>query len=105
MYDSISEFSKRLTNASYHHTRSICRPLENHSDHVFVVWLPRYRPQLNLIEGLWGFLKRSPLNNYFYGKIESLGAAIHQVFKELQQYPEIALSLAYKTNESFRNTA
>lgn len=94
-----------IDNASYHRTRAILQLLEDHADHVFVVWLPRYSPELNLIEGLWGYLKRSALNNYFYGNIESLEAAIHQAFSELQQHPETALSLAYKMNTKLRKTA
>jgi putative transposase len=94
-----------IDNASYHRTRAICQLLEDHRDHVFVVWLPTYSPELNLIEGLWGYLKRSALNNYFYGEIESLETAIHQAFSELQQHPETALSLAYKMNTNLRKTA
>jgi transposase len=94
-----------IDNASYHRTRAILQLLEDHADHVFVIWLPRYSPELNLIEGLWGYLKRSALNNYFYGNIESLEAAVHQAFRELQQHPETALSLAYKMNTNLRKTA
>jgi len=61
-----------IDNASYHRTRQILELLDAHADHVFVIWLPRYSPELNLIEGLWGYLKRSALNNYFYGNICSL---------------------------------
>ena len=92
-----------LDNASYHKTKAIRALLDDHRDHVFVVWLPPYSPELNLIEGLWGYLKRSALNNYFFGDIESLDAAIHETFTELQQHPETALSLAYNTN--LRQTA
>lgn len=92
-----------LDNASYHKTRAIRALLDDHHDHVFVVWMPPYSPELNLIEGLWGYLKRSALNNYFFGDIESLDAAIHETFTELQQHPETALSLAYNTN--LRQTA
>lgn len=77
--------------------------LDDHPDHVFVIWLPKYSPELNLIEGLRGYLKRSALNNYFYGTVESLEAAIHEAFGELQQHPETALSLGYNTN--LRKTA
>ena len=94
-----------IDNASYHRTRRILALLEDHADHVFVVWLPRYSPELNLIEGLWGYLKRSALNNYFWGDIDSLEAAIHHAFKELQQHPETALSLAYNTGMNLRKTA
>ena len=87
-----------IDNASYHGTKAVRSLLEDHRDHVFVIWLPPYSPELNLIEGLWGYLKRSALNNYFFGEIESLEAAIHEAFDELQQNPETALSLAYKTS-------
>jgi len=79
--------------------------LEDHRDHVLVAWLPRYSPELNLIEGLWGYLKRSALNNYFFGDIESLEAAIHETFTQLQQHPESALSLAYRNDAKLRKTA
>jgi len=94
-----------IDNASYHRTKAVRALLGYHSDHVFVVWLPKYSPELNLIEGLWGYLKKSALNNYFYGTIESLEAALHEAFAELQQHPETALSLAYKTSTNLRKTA
>ncbi len=74
-----------IDNASYHRTKAVLDLLEDHSDHVFVIWLPKYSPELNLIEGLWGYLKRSALNNYFFGEIESLEAAIHDTFSTLQR--------------------
>jgi transposase len=94
-----------VDNASYHRTRPILALLDDHADHAFVVWLPRYSPELNLIEGLWGYLKRSALNNYFFGDIESLEAAIHDAFGELQQHPETTLSLTYRTATNLGKTA
>jgi len=94
-----------LDNASYHRTKRILNLLEDHRDHVLVTWLPRYSPELNLIEGLWGYLKRSALNNYFFGDIESLETAIHETFTQLQQHPESALSLAYRNDTKLRKTA
>jgi transposase len=92
-------------NASYHRTRQVLALLEDHADHAFVVWLPRYSPELNLIEGLWGYLKRSALNNYFYGGLASLEAAVHAAFAELQRHPQTALSLTYRTATNLRKTA
>ena len=60
---------------------------------------------MNLIEGLWGYLKRSALNNYFFGDTDSLEAAIHDAFAHLQQHPETALSLAYRIDTELRKTA
>ena len=84
-----------IDNASYHRTRAVLTLLEDHADHVLVIWLPRYSPELNLIEGLWGYLKRSSLNNYFFGTVESLERAIVDTFADLNQHPQTTLSLAY----------
>lgn len=94
-----------IDNASYHRTKALLSLLDDHRDHVFVIWLPPYSPELNLIEGLWGYLKRAALNNYFFGDIESLERAIHDVFTHLQQHPHTALSLAYHINTNLRQTA
>ena len=94
-----------LDNAKYHHTAEVLDLLTDHEGHVRVVWLPTYSPELNLIEGLWGYLKRSAMNNYFYGDVETMERAIHIAFKELQQHPETALSLAYKTSQDLRKSA
>jgi transposase len=94
-----------LDNASYHRTREILDILTEHEDHVFVVWLPKYSPELNLIEGLWGYLKKSALNNYFYGDMSSLEATVDDAFRELQQHPETALSLAYRTAKNLCKSA
>ena len=85
--------------------RAVLSLLEDHADHVFVIWLPRYSPELNLIEGLWGYIKRSALNNYFFGDIDTLERAMHDAFSELQQHPGTALSLAYRTGTNLRKTA
>lgn len=94
-----------IDNASYHRTKAVLSLLDDHRDHVFVIWLPPYSPELNLIEGLWGYLKRSALNNYFFGNIESLEQALHDVFAQLQQQPDTALSLTYHPNTNLRKTA
>ena len=94
-----------LDNATYHRTREILDTLAEHEDHVQVVWLPKYSPELNLIEGLWGYLKQSALNNYFYGDLESLESAVDEACKELQQHPDTALSLTYKMSKNLRKTA
>ena len=94
-----------LDNASYHRTRAVLALLEDHADHVLVIWLPRYSPELNLIEGLWGYLKRSSLNNYFFGDVESLEHAIIDTFAHLNQQPQTTLSLAYHSATRLRKSA
>jgi transposase len=94
-----------IDNASYHRTRAVVTLLEDHADHVLVIWLPRYSPELNLIEGLWGYLKRSSLNNYFFGSVQSLERAIVDTFTDLNQRPQTTLSLTYHAATHLRKTA
>lgn len=94
-----------IDNARYHVTRATLEILTEHEEHIFVVWLPKYSPELNAIEGLWGYLKKSALNNYFFGTVESLEKAIDEAFCELNQHPETTLSLAYSTSRNLCRTA
>jgi len=46
-----------------------------HRDQIEVFWLPPYCPSLNMIERLWGHLKRTVLANVLFAGIENLVAA------------------------------
>lgn len=94
-----------LDNASYHRTKAILALLRDHDDHAMVIWLPRYSPELNLIEGLWGYLKRSALNNYFFGDIATLEKAIVQTFRHLNRNPGTTLGLTYHYATNLRQAA
>jgi len=50
-------------------------------------------------------MKQSALNNYFYGALDFLEADVDYAFKELQQHPETALSLAYRTLKNLCKSA
>lgn len=94
-----------LDNPSYHRTRATLDLLTEHEDHIFVVWLAPYSPELNPSEGLWGYVMKSALNNYFFGTVERLEEAIDEAFTQLNQRPETALSLTYQTFQNLRRSA
>lgn len=94
-----------LDNASYHKTRETLDILAGHEDHIMVVWLPTYSPELNAIEGLWGYMKKTALNNYFFGTPENLESAIDRAFAALNSDPATALSLAYRTSQNIAESA
>jgi transposase len=94
-----------LDNARYHTTQKTLDLLAEHEDHLFVIWLPKYSPELNAIEGLWGYLKRSALNNYFFGTMENLEQAVVQTFTELNQNPNSTLALAYNVSQKLCRVA
>ncbi len=53
----------------------------------------------------WSNCKIADTARPFHGTVESLETAVHEISTELQQHPETALSLAYKTNTNLFKTS
>ncbi|MHC4389612.1 MAG: IS630 family transposase [Planctomycetota bacterium] len=62
-------------NGRFHHTKAVRQWLQSHRAQIAVFWLPPYCPSLNLIERLWGHLKRTVLANILFTTMEELVAA------------------------------
>jgi len=62
-------------NGRFHHTKAVRAWLQAHRDRIEVFWLPPYCPSLNLIERLWGHLKRTVLANVLFQTINDLVSA------------------------------
>ena len=54
-----------LDNARIHHAKLIQPFLEKNKNYLELIFLPPYSPNLNLIEGLWKWLKQSIIYNVF----------------------------------------
>lgn len=59
-------------NARFHKTKAVRAFLTEHADRITIFWLPPYCPSLNLIERLWGHLKRTILANVLFRTIDDL---------------------------------
>jgi len=53
-------------NAKVHHAKLLELFLQENKDRLQLVFLPPYSPKLNMIKGLWGWLKSDAINNVFY---------------------------------------
>jgi transposase len=62
-------------NGRFHHTRAVAAWLAAHRRLIEVYWLPPYCPSLNLIERLWGHLKRTFIANVLFTDMRDLVAA------------------------------
>lgn len=62
-------------NGRFHHTKAVQEWLRAHRDQITIFWLPPYCPSLNLIERLWGHLKRTVLANVLFKNLGDLVAA------------------------------
>ena len=65
-----------LDNAKIHHAKLIQPFLEQHQKTLTLMFLPPYSPRLNLIEGLWGWLKRSVIYNVFFKTVQAITDAV-----------------------------
>jgi len=65
-------------NARFHHTKAVNTFLADHVERLRIFWLPPYCPNLNLIERLWGHLKRTILANVLFRSMDDLVAAFRR---------------------------
>jgi transposase len=61
-------------NGRFHTTLAVPAWLEANKEKVEIYWLPTYCPSLNLIERLWGHLKRLVLANVLFAQMDDLVA-------------------------------
>lgn len=70
-------------NGRFHTTKAVRAWLAAHRDRIEIYWLPPYCPSLNLIERLWGHLKRTVLANVLYASLDDLVAAFRTGVRRL----------------------
>ncbi|MDT2276925.1 transposase [Paenibacillus larvae] len=68
--------------------QSLLRPfLEAQKNRLELVYLPPYSPQLNIVEGLWKWLKSSVINNVFYSAVSEIRLRVGQFMDEIMKHP------------------
>lgn len=70
-------------NGRFHCTKAVQLWLETHRDQVEIYWLPPYCPSLNLIERLWGHLKRTVIANVLFETMDDLVAAFRRGVRDV----------------------
>lgn len=61
-----------LDNARIHHAKLLQPFLEDHKERLELVFLPPYSPNLNLVEGLWKWIKSDVINNVFFHTVSEI---------------------------------
>jgi len=74
-----------LDNARIHHAKLLQPFLDDNSHRLKLVFLPSYSPKLNLIEGLWGWLKSEIINNVFYKSLNQIRVAVRGFIRMINQ--------------------
>lgn len=77
-----------LDNARIHYAKLIQPFLEEHKNRLELLFLPPYSPQLNLIEGLWKWLKSDVIYNVFYSTLQEVRNNAQSFIRRINQHPE-----------------
>lgn len=75
-------------NGRFHHTKAVREWLWAHRRQITVFWLPPYCPSPNLIERLWGHIKRTILANVLFQTIDDLVAAFRKGIARINGHRE-----------------
>lgn len=70
-----------MDNCSIHKTKALLRFYNSHPDRITPIWNAAYAPNLNDIERAWGILKRTSIDNYYFGTVDNLETAVVQAVK------------------------
>lgn len=81
-----------LDNAKIHHAKLIQPFLDENSDRLQLVFLPPYSPNLNLIEGLWKWIKNDVINNVFYKNVSQIRQAVQGFVKRINANQSITIN-------------
>ncbi|MGL5749304.1 MAG: IS630 family transposase [Paraclostridium sp.] len=80
-----------LDNAKIHHAKLIQPFLNEMKDRLELMFLPPYSPNLNLIEGLWGWIKSSVINNSFFPIIVRVRNVVQKFITGINKSPQITI--------------
>lgn len=81
-----------LDNARIHHAKLIQPFPDENKDRLELMFLPPYSPKLNLIEGLWGWLKSQIINNVFYETVYKIRISVRGFINMINLNPEITIN-------------
>lgn len=76
-----------LDNARIHHAKILEPFLNEQKGRLQLMFLPPYSPQLNLVEGLWKWLKSDVINNVFYHTVGDIRKNVHTFMESIMSNP------------------
>ena len=80
-----------LDNTRIHHAKLLAPLLEENRDRLQLVFLPPYSPKLNLIEGLWRWMKDEVICNVFFPAVAEIRKAVQGFLAAINQTPDAVI--------------
>lgn len=76
-----------LDNARAHHAKLLEPFLKKQQGRLNLVFLPPYSPELNVVEGLWKWLKSDVINNVFYHTVAEIRENVQSFMEQIMKDP------------------
>lgn len=76
-----------LDNARIHHAKLLEPFLIEMKGRLNLVFLPPYSPELNIVEGLWKWLKADVINNVFYHTVSEIRQNVQTFMEHIMTNP------------------
>lgn len=80
-----------LDNARIHHAKLLKPFLQDNKERLQLVFLPPYSPKLNMIEGLWGWMKDEVICNVFFPAVAAIREAVQGFLSSINKVPEVII--------------
>ncbi len=80
-----------LDNARIHHAKLLQPYVDSLKERLELLFLPPYSPTLNIIEGLWKWLKSEVINNVFFQNVCKIQQAVIRFMKYIQDIPSVVI--------------
>lgn len=71
-----------MDNASYYRSKAVQAALSLFEDCIYVYWLPKYSPYLNMIESFWLHFKQLTVANRLHLPLGDLAQTAHDVMTQ-----------------------
>jgi putative transposase len=81
-----------LDNSRIHHAKLLESFFKENNNRLQLKFLPPYSPKMNLIEGLWGWLKSEVINNVFFSSISEIRKAVRGFVNSIIKVPEMVIN-------------
>jgi putative transposase len=81
-----------LDNAWIHHAKLLLPFLNLNRERLTLMFLPPYSPKLNLIEGLWKWMKARVINNVFYNKTYDISKNVRAFLYDISKRPDAVIN-------------
>jgi transposase len=82
-----------LDNFRIHKAKAVQAWLRTHRAQLHLYFLPTYSPRLNPIERVWRHFRRNVTDNFYFGTLPRLMAAVKAFLTELASSPRVILSI------------